>query len=84
MWRAAQKGVPEAQFWIGVAYDRRAGLESKISRRRHLGGSNKPRSTATLTLKLNWDDAMKMAIALSKTMLWLPPGIEKRQNMFQT
>jgi hypothetical protein len=22
MWRAAEKGVPEAQFWIGVAYDR--------------------------------------------------------------
>jgi hypothetical protein len=21
MWRAAEKGVPEAQFWIGVAYD---------------------------------------------------------------
>lgn len=23
MWRAAEKGVPEAQFWIGVAYDQR-------------------------------------------------------------
>jgi Sel1 repeat len=21
MWRAAENGVPEAQFWIGVAYD---------------------------------------------------------------
>ena len=31
MWRAAQKGVPEAQFWIGVAYDQRLwfGIDDK-------------------------------------------------------
>lgn len=30
MWRAAEKGVPEAQFWIGVAYDQnRFGITDK-------------------------------------------------------
>ena len=26
MWRAAEKGVPEAQFWIGAAYDQHLGF----------------------------------------------------------
>jgi hypothetical protein len=59
------------------------GLESQISKRR-LSGSKKLWNMATLTLKLNWEDAMKMARPSSKTMFWLPSGIEKRQNTFRT
>ena len=35
-----------------------------------------------LTLKPNWDDAIRTAMASSETILSLPVGIEKRRNMF--
>jgi hypothetical protein len=56
-------------------------MESQISRR-HLSGLNEPRNSVMLTLKPNWDDAIRTAMASSETILSLPVGIEKRRNMF--
>src|SRR6201981_2503685 len=58
-------------------------LESQISRR-HLSGSKELRNTTTLTLKLHWDDVMKLAKASSKTIISPVNGIEKQQNTSRT
>src|SRR5258708_32365391 len=60
-----------------------SGLESQISRR-HLSGSKEPRNTTTLTLKLHWDDVMKLAKASSKIIISPVNGIEKPQYTSQT
>jgi len=79
MWRAAEKGVPEAQFWLGVAFDQNPwfGVTDKkeaLKWFRKAAEQGNPEAEATLGMRYEFGDGVEQDYA--KASYWFRRAAE--------
>jgi len=84
MWRAAEKGVPEAQFWLGVAFDQRLWFgvtdeQEALKWFRKAAEQGNPDAEATLGMDYEWGEGVKQDYG--KAAYWYRRAAEHVPNL---